>query len=77
MTQVVGSVRRGNNTSILAVGALLGVFLFLALLMGSFAQDAGMEIQALTFMGLAGAFLIGTALWAGGLVDRDPFDESE
>lgn len=28
-------------------------------------------------MALAGAFLVGTALWAGGLVDRDPFDESE
>ena len=77
MTQLVGSVRRGNNTSILAVGALTGVFLFLALLMGCFAKDTGMEIQALTFIVLAGAFLVGTALWAGGLVDRDPFDESE
>ena len=36
-----------------------------------------MEYQALTFMALAGAFLLGLALWSGGLVDRDPFDERE
>ena len=77
MTQLGGAVRRGNTTSIFTVGALTSVFLFLALLMGSFAQDAAMEYQALTFMALAGAFLVGTALWAGGLGDRDPFDEAE
>ncbi|MEL6862749.1 MAG: cytochrome-c oxidase, cbb3-type subunit I, partial [Pseudomonadota bacterium] len=77
MTQLGGTVRRGNNTSILAVGALTSVFVFLALLIGSFAKDAAMEYQALTFMALAGTFVIGMALWAGGLVDRDPFDESE
>lgn len=77
MSEMIGSFRRGNNTSIIGVGALTTVFLFFALLMATFAKDTGMEIQALTFMGLAGAFVIGTALWAGGLVDRDPFDESQ
>ena len=77
MTQTIQSVRRGNNTSILAVGALTGVFLFLALLMATFAKDSSMETQALTFLVLGGVFLLGTAMWAGGLVDRDPFDESE
>ena len=61
MAQMIQSVRRGNNSSILAVGALTGVFLFFALLMATFAKDGGMEIQAMTFMVLGGAFLLGTA----------------
>ena len=77
MTQMIQSVRRGNNTSIIAVGALTGVFLFFALLMAAFAKDSSMEFQALTFIVLGGVFLVGTAMWAGSLVDRDPFDESE
>ena len=77
MTEMIGSLRRGINASIIGVGALTTIFLFLALLMAAFAKDAGMEYQALTFLVLAGGFLIGTAMWAGGLVDRNPFDESE
>ena len=77
MTEMVRPFRRGNNASILGVGALISVFLFFALLMATFAKDAGMEYQALTFLALGGTFLLGIVLWAGGLVDRDPFDESE
>ena len=77
MTEMIGSFRQGNNTSILGVGVVTTIFLFFALLMAAFAKDVGMEYQALTFLVLAGGFLLGTALWAGGLVDRDPFDESE
>ncbi|MEC7289959.1 MAG: cbb3-type cytochrome c oxidase subunit I, partial [Pseudomonadota bacterium] len=77
MTELIGAHRRGNNTSILGVGALTGAFLFLALLMAAFSKDAAMEYQALTFLALGGVFLVGTAMWAGGLVDRDPFDESQ
>ena len=56
MTETIGATRRGNNTSILGVGALTSVFLFLALLMATYSKDAGMEYQALTFLLLGGVF---------------------
>lgn len=62
MTEMIGSFRRGNNTSILGVGVLTAIFLFFALLMAAFAKDVAMEYQALTFLVLAGGFLIVTAL---------------
>ncbi|MEP1143739.1 MAG: cytochrome-c oxidase, cbb3-type subunit I [Henriciella sp.] len=71
------TTRSSNNASIFGVAALLGVFLLLALLMTSFAKDAGMEIQAMTFLLLGGGVFLGICMWAGNLVDRDPFDETE
>ncbi|MDJ0921597.1 MAG: cytochrome-c oxidase, cbb3-type subunit I [Henriciella sp.] len=70
------SVRTGNNSSIIGVSAVLGIFLLFALLMMAFAKDAGMGTQALTFLVLGGGLFIGIGMWAGSLIDRDPFDES-
>ena len=68
---------RGYTSTIMMVGALLGVFMILALLMAAGAKDTGMAVQAWTFIGLAGAFLVGMSLWAGQLLGRNPFDQSE
>ena len=67
----------GDNTSIMTVGALLVVFLVLALLIAAGAKDTGMSIHAWTFIGLAGAFLVSMSMWAGQLLGRDPFDQTE
>ena len=71
------TTRQSNNSSIFAVGAFLSVFLLLGLLMASFAKDAAIGHQAMTFLFLGGAFFVGLCMWAGNLIDRDPFDESE
>ncbi len=71
------TTRQSNNSSIFAVGAFLSVFLLLGLLMASFAKDAAMGHQAMTFLVLGGTFFVGLCMWAGNLIDRDPFDESE
>ncbi len=76
MTQVMQNpVQRGSN--IVVVGAFLSLFLLLALFMAANAKDANMGIQAWTFIVLAGTFLIGMCLWAGGKQDAILFDERE
>lgn len=71
------SRQRADYTSIFMVGGVLVIFLVLTLLMAAFAKDSAMEVQAWTFFTLAGALIAGTALWGGGLGNRDPFDESQ
>ena len=68
---------RSDTSTIMMVGALLGVFMILGLLMAAGARDSGMAVQAWTFIGLAGSFLVGMLMWAGQLLGRNPFDQSE
>ena len=71
------TVNRNGNDSIIAVCGLTGIFVLLALLIAGTTSDPLMSVQAWTFIALAGLFLIGTAMWAGDLIDRDPFDSTE
>ena len=68
---------RINHISSQTVGAFVGIFLILAILMTGNAYDAGMQIQAGTFLAMALIFVLGLALWGGSLGDRDPFDQSQ
>ncbi|MEM0985247.1 MAG: cytochrome-c oxidase, cbb3-type subunit I [Pseudomonadota bacterium] len=63
-----------DHASLVMVGALMGTFTLLAILIAGHAADPGMEIQALTFLALSGVFLIGLAGWSATLGDRNPFD---
>ncbi|MEL6258154.1 MAG: cytochrome-c oxidase, cbb3-type subunit I [Pseudomonadota bacterium] len=45
--------------------------------MAANALDARMTVQATTFLILSVGGLVTLGLWAGGLVDRDPFDQTE
>lgn len=76
MVRTQATTRR-DNSSLFAVGGILGVFLVLALIMAGQARDAAMETQAWTFVGLAIAFILGLCLWGGDLQGRNPFDERE
>lgn len=71
------TVNRNGNGSIVAVCSITGLFVLLALLIAGATSDPLMSVQAWTFIAVAGAFLIGTAMWAGNLIDRDPFDSTE
>lgn len=68
---------KSGGASILAVGALLSVFLLFALLIAANAKDPAMGYQAWTFLTLGGLFLVGMSMWAGNGTDDNPFDESE
>ncbi len=76
MTQTLNLPKQGS-ASIVAVGALLSVFLLLALLIAANAKDAMMGYQAWMFIGMAGLFLVGMAMWTGNKPDSNPFDPSE
>ncbi|CAN0528663.1 unnamed protein product, partial [Scytosiphon promiscuus] len=65
-----------SGGSIASVSALVAIFGVLALIIAGRTIDHAMGIQAMTFIALATAFLVGTGLWAGNLLDRNPFDES-
>ena len=62
--------------SIASVSALVAVFGVLALIIAGRTIDHAMGIQAMTFIVLVTAFLVGTGMWAGNLINRNPFDES-
>ena len=68
------TVNRNGNGSIIAACSLTGLLVLLALLIAGATSDPLMSVQAWTFIAVAGAFLIGTSMWAGNLIDRDPFD---
>ncbi|MAP93357.1 MAG: cytochrome-c oxidase, cbb3-type subunit I [Ponticaulis sp.] len=71
------TIKRTDSTSPLSVGALLTVFLLLTIFIAANAADKAMEIQAYTFLALAGAFLIGICLWGADQNSKDAFDETE
>ncbi len=68
---------RRDTSSILIVGGLLAFFSLLGIIIASRAVDTAMSIQALTFAALTGIAFVTLCLWAGSLVDRDPFDSRE
>ncbi|MEL6245541.1 MAG: cytochrome-c oxidase, cbb3-type subunit I [Pseudomonadota bacterium] len=67
----------GNSGTVYQVGGVLGVFLVLALLIAGRTNDPLMGAQALTFLALAGVFLLAMMMWLGTKVDQDPFVETE
>ena len=66
----------GFSISILTVGAAVGLFLVLALLMAAGAKDPLMGIQAWSFIGMAVLFISAMVIWGGKLNNRNPFDPS-
>lgn len=65
------------NFSVMSVGALLVLVLVWAVIAAARTQDLLMEVHAWMFIGGLGIGLAGMVIWAGGLYDRDPFDESK
>ncbi|WOR14053.1 cytochrome-c oxidase, cbb3-type subunit I [Hyphomonas sp. FCG-A18] len=76
MTQALDKLRQGS-TSIVSVGVFLGIFLLCALLIAANAADPMMGAHAWMFIMMAGAFLLGMMLWAGGLNNKDAFDSTQ
>ena len=75
VSNLVSRGRGGNSVAV--VSAFVGVFFVLALLIMAATTDPLMDIQASTFAALTLVLLIATALWAGHLIGRDPFPETE
>ena len=65
-----------SSGSIATVSALVAIFGVLALIIAGRTIDPAMGVQAMTFIAMVSAFLIGTGMWAGNLIDRNPFDET-
>jgi cbb3-type cytochrome oxidase subunit 1 len=62
MTPTLAHMRRDNST-LFAVGGLLGIFILLGLIIAGHAADRAMAIQAWTFVALTGAFFVGLGMW--------------
>ncbi len=76
MIQTNASTSR-DNSSLFAIGGVLAIFIVLGLIIAGNAADRAMSMQAWTFVALTGAFIVGLGMWAGNLLDRNPFDERE
>ena len=69
--------KRGMDTSIVLVAALLGVFAILGVFIAGNATDGLMEIHATVFYAAIAIWLVCIGLWAGKLGDKNPFDETK
>ena len=74
MTAITNPSRAAHG-SIWSVAGLMGVFSLAALLIAVLTPEPLMQVQALTFLVLSVCGLLAMGLWAGTLVDKNPFDQ--
>jgi len=74
MTAMTMSPRAGHG-SIWSVAGLMGVFTLAALAIAVLTTEPLMQVQAITFIVLSLGGLVAMGMWAGTLVDKNPFDQ--